>query len=47
MPFRAIIHSMILRTAGALTLSALPMFLPAGTIAWPQGWLFSWRYSSG
>ena len=40
MPFRAIIHSMILQTAGALTLSALLMFLPAGTFAWPQGWLF-------
>ena len=39
MPFRAIIHSMILQTAGALTLSALLMFLPAGTFAWPQGWL--------
>jgi hypothetical protein len=31
---------MILQTAGALTLSALLMFLPAGTFAWPQGWLF-------
>ena len=40
MPFRAIIHSMILQAAGALTLSALLMFLPAGTFAWPQGWLF-------
>jgi hypothetical protein len=40
MPFRAIMHSMILQTAGALTLSALLMFLPAGTFAWPQGWLF-------
>ena len=40
MPFRAIIHLMILQTAGALTLSALLIFLPAGTFAWPQGWLF-------
>src|SRR5215469_14763492 len=40
MPFRAIVHSMILQTAGVLTLSALLMFLPAGTFAWPQGWLF-------
>ena len=40
MPFRAIIHSMFLQTAGALTLSALLMFLPAGTFAWPQGCLF-------
>lgn len=40
MPFRAIIHSMILQTTGALTLSAFLMFLPAGTFAWPQGWLF-------
>ena len=40
MPFRAIIHSMILQTAGALTLSVFLMFLPAGTFAWPQGWLF-------
>ena len=40
MPFRAIIHSMILQSAGALTLSVFLMFLPAGTFAWPQGWLF-------
>jgi hypothetical protein len=40
MPLRGIIHSMILQTAGTLTLSALQMFLPAGTFVWPQGWLF-------
>ena len=40
MPLRATIRSMILQTMGALALSALLMFLPAGTFAWPQGWLF-------
>jgi uncharacterized membrane protein len=40
MPLGTIIRSMILQTVGALALSALLMFLPAGTFAWPQGWLF-------
>jgi protein-S-isoprenylcysteine O-methyltransferase Ste14 len=40
MPLVAIIHSMILQTVGALALAALLLFLPAGTFAWPQGWLF-------
>lgn len=40
MPLKAIIRSMILQTAGALAVAALLMFLPAGTFAWPQGWLF-------
>jgi len=40
MPLRAIIRSMIIQTVGALTLSAVLMFLPAGTFAWLQGWLF-------
>jgi len=46
MPFRAIIHSMILQTAGSLTLSALLMFLPAGRSRGRKGGC-SWRYSSG
>ena len=40
MPLSTIVRSMILQTLGALVAAGLLLFLPAGTLAWPQGWVF-------
>ena len=40
MPLRAIIRSMLIQTGVSLVLGILLLFLPAGTLAWPQGWIF-------
>jgi protein-S-isoprenylcysteine O-methyltransferase Ste14 len=40
MTLSTIIRSMILQTLGALAGAGVLLFLPAGTLAWPQGWVF-------
>jgi protein-S-isoprenylcysteine O-methyltransferase Ste14 len=40
MPLRAIIRSLLIQTGVSLVLGILLLFLPAGTLAWPQGWSF-------
>jgi len=40
MPFRAIIRSLLIQTGVSLVLAILLLFVPAGTIAWPEGWIF-------
>src|SRR6266545_3201588 len=40
MPPGTIVRSIIIQSAASLALSALLLFLPAGTLAWPQAWVF-------
>lgn len=40
MPPGTIVRSIILQSVAGLALSALLLFLPAGTLAWPQAWVF-------
>ncbi|HET7881769.1 MAG TPA: isoprenylcysteine carboxylmethyltransferase family protein [Acetobacteraceae bacterium] len=39
MPLRAIFRSVLIQTAVSLVLAILLLFLPAGTLAWTQGWI--------
>ncbi len=34
------LKSLIVQIAGVFTIFALALFIPAGTIAWPAGWIF-------
>jgi protein-S-isoprenylcysteine O-methyltransferase Ste14 len=40
MPSAAFVGSLIVRTLVGAVFSALLLFLPAGTMAWPQAWVF-------
>ena len=40
MTLAAIARMMLLQLAGALAVGGLLLFLPAGTLAWPQAWIF-------
>jgi protein-S-isoprenylcysteine O-methyltransferase Ste14 len=40
MTLAAIVRTMILQLVGALAMGGLLLFLPAGTLAWPQAWVF-------
>jgi protein-S-isoprenylcysteine O-methyltransferase Ste14 len=35
-----VVRAMIVQSVTGLVLTALILFLPAGTLAWPQGWVF-------
>jgi protein-S-isoprenylcysteine O-methyltransferase Ste14 len=39
-PLRAIVRSMLIQSAVSLVLALMLLFLPAGTLAWPQAWIF-------
>lgn len=40
MPLSSVLRSMLIQSAVSLVLAMLLLFLPAGTVAWPQGWIF-------
>lgn len=45
MPPGSVVRWMIVQSAIGLAVIALLLFLPAGTLAWPQGWVFLLVYS--
>jgi protein-S-isoprenylcysteine O-methyltransferase Ste14 len=40
MPVGSVVRSIAIQSLGALALAGVLLFLPAGTLAWPQAWVF-------
>lgn len=47
MPTRVLVLKLIVQTLTGLALSALLLFLPAGTLVWPAGWAFLILFYAG